>query len=138
MTGAEADIAAFNAGIAQQDAEDLQRSKAAEIRWRQMFNQVVHERDRLMTRVEDLEATLELNRRTMNFMPVVGLVCDGDGCTAAIGVVGVKLASSDAITPACLTIATHIGWTFVLSSTDGPGVRPRHYCPSCKDKESST
>ena len=126
-------------------AAELESLRAENARLRQQFTDVtndyestiaeqykrnqrtVHERDRLADRNEQLEATLTLYARTGQYLPVVGLVCDGDGCGAAIGVVGVKALNVDCVVPHAVAIAACAGW----STVEAPDVRPMHYCPSC-------
>jgi hypothetical protein len=95
----------------------------------QRLQQLIHERDRVVTQNEELRATLMMYSRVANYLPVVGVTCDGDGCNAAIGIVGAKLVNADAITEDTLSIATKIGWETTLEKLD---VRPRHYCPKCQ------
>jgi hypothetical protein len=80
------------------------------------------ENEQLRERVEACEATLLLYERTAGMLPAVGMVCDGEHCTNAIGVVGVRAIATDAMLQPSMEIALEAGWKVI----DG-----RHLCPVC-------
>lgn len=94
---------------------------------------LLHERDKAVDRAQQVEATLRFWASTREYVPALGLVCDGDGCPSAIGVVGVKMLATDAMTDPCVSIAVAAGWGVVEEF--GTSVEDRtvkHYCPNCQ------
>jgi hypothetical protein len=82
------------------------------------------ERDEAVDQRDAARATLALWKRTADTLPAIGVMCDADFCTAAIGVVGIKLVDVDVVRAATLEIAAHAGWWL---PTDG-----RTFCPRCR------
>jgi hypothetical protein len=96
-------------------------------------DRLVHMRDRAQEEAATARggaelalAELRLVQQTRDLLPAVGLVCDGPGCLSAVGVVGVRAVSSDAMTGPCLEIAAAAGWRM--------GVDGGHLCPVCVTK----
>lgn len=113
-------------------SEDLQRMVQLEDRLLALtkdMQRLVHERDRLHERNERLEATHKLWSNVDAALPMLGLCCDGDGCKAAIGVVGVTVGDVDKMLIPALGLANAAGW-----SIDGRPGDHEHYCPSCSKK----
>lgn len=105
------------------------------------LTRVSADRHRLARANEGLVREVEMLRRTAGYMPRVGILCDGPGCRAAIGVVGTTSDTPiDDVGIATMKVANSLGWTTrhdakIARAADGPAldVTPRHYCPRCKE-----
>ena len=94
---------------------------------------LIHERDQAddratqaVTLQTDMYKALQLYKQTHDMLPVIGLLCDGSSCNAAIGIVGIKAVATSSMDEPCLAIAHAAGWKTV----DG-----LHLCPVCQKLE---
>lgn len=81
---------------------------------------LVHERDRLLTKNEELRGVVALFQRTSKHLPIGGITCDEPDCEAAIGLVGVKMVDADLMDNAIEPVALALGWRVANG---------KHHCP---------
>jgi hypothetical protein len=104
--------------------EDKAASQELKIKELQIqLSQAFRERDTAQDQRDAATATVKLWQKTRDILPVIGVMCDQDFCTSAVGIVGIKaIAVSKLVSPAS-EIALATGWRF---DPDG-----RSYCPRC-------
>lgn len=90
---------------------------------RKKVSKLLKERDKAEATVEQLQAMIALQHRTLGYMPIVGIMCDRPNCKNAIAIVGAKAIDHDDVTAACYAVAKAQGWSITQHT---------HACAECR------